>query len=88
VRICTSRACERGFSDYSRSFRVRVLSGALVCAADHIAAQRRRTDLIAATAQTFQRFDVLLSAASLGPAPLLTAAGGAGSLWPYPRLAR
>jgi aspartyl-tRNA(Asn)/glutamyl-tRNA(Gln) amidotransferase subunit A len=59
-------------SDYSRSFRIRVLGGALIRAADYIAAQRRRTDLIAATAQIFQRFDVLLSAASLGPAPLLT----------------
>ena len=38
-------------SDYSRVFRVRVLAGALVRAADYIAAQRRRTDLIAATAQ-------------------------------------
>jgi aspartyl-tRNA(Asn)/glutamyl-tRNA(Gln) amidotransferase subunit A len=59
-------------SDYSRAFRVRVLGGALIRAADYIAAQRRRSDLIAATTQTFQRFDVLLSAASLGPAPLLT----------------
>ena len=38
-------------SDYSRAFRVRVLAGALIRAADYIAAQRRRTDLIAITAQ-------------------------------------
>ena len=41
-------------ADYSRVFRVRVLAGALVRAADYIAAQRRRTDLIAATAQAFE----------------------------------
>ena len=48
-------------SDYSRVFRVRVLAGALVRAADYIAAQRRRTDLIATTAQAFERFDVLIT---------------------------
>ena len=35
-------------ADYSRVFRIRVLAGALIRAADYIAAQRRRTDLIAA----------------------------------------
>ena len=58
-------------SDYSRSFRVRVLPGALIRAADYLAAQRRRTDLIAITARAFERFDLLLSAAAPGPAPLL-----------------
>ena len=59
-------------SDYSRVFRVRVLAGALIRASDYIAAQRRRTDLIAATTKAFQRFDVLLSAPTAGSAPLLT----------------
>jgi aspartyl-tRNA(Asn)/glutamyl-tRNA(Gln) amidotransferase subunit A len=59
-------------ADYSRVFRVRVLAGALVRAADYIAAQRRRTDLIAATAQAFERFDVLITAPTGGTAPLLT----------------
>ena len=59
-------------SDYSRSFRIRVLSGALVRAAEYIAAQRRRSDLIATTAKAFQRFDVLISPPTGGPAPLLT----------------
>ncbi|HEY1930792.1 MAG TPA: amidase [Acetobacteraceae bacterium] len=59
-------------SDYSRVFRVRVLAGALIRAADYIAAQRRRTDLIAETAKVFERFDVLLSAPTAGSAPLLT----------------
>ena len=58
-------------ADYSRVFRVRVLAGALVRAADYIAAQRRRTDLIAATARAFETFDVLITAPTAGAAPLL-----------------
>jgi aspartyl-tRNA(Asn)/glutamyl-tRNA(Gln) amidotransferase subunit A len=59
-------------ADYSRVFRVRVLAGALIRATDYIAAQRRRTDLIDATAKVFERFDVLISAPTTGAAPLLT----------------
>ncbi len=59
-------------ADYSRVFRMRVLGGALVRAADYIAAQRRRTDLIAAAAKLFERFDVLLSAPAADAAPLLS----------------
>jgi aspartyl-tRNA(Asn)/glutamyl-tRNA(Gln) amidotransferase subunit A len=59
-------------ADYSRAFRIRVLGGALVRAADYIAAQRRRTDLIAATRKAFERFDVLISAPTPGPASLLS----------------
>jgi aspartyl-tRNA(Asn)/glutamyl-tRNA(Gln) amidotransferase subunit A len=59
-------------SDYSRAFRVRVLAGALIRAADYIAAQRRRTDLIALTAKAFDRFDVLITAPTAGTPPLLT----------------
>ncbi len=58
-------------SDYSRSFRVRVLPGALIRAADYLAAQRLRLDLITATRQAFERFDLLVCAAAPGPAPLL-----------------
>ncbi|MBN8871824.1 MAG: amidase [Rhodospirillales bacterium] len=58
-------------SDYSRVFRIRVLGGALIRAADYIAAQRRRTDLIAQTAAAFGKFDVLVSAPTAGAAPLL-----------------
>ncbi len=58
-------------ADYSRVFRIRVLGGALIRAADYIAAQRRRSDLIAATAKLFERFDVLLSSPTAGPAPML-----------------
>ena len=59
-------------SDYSRAFRIRVLSGALIRAAEYIAAQRRRTDLIAITAKAFERFDVLISTPAAGAAPLLS----------------
>jgi aspartyl-tRNA(Asn)/glutamyl-tRNA(Gln) amidotransferase subunit A len=58
--------------EYSRVFRVRVLAGALIRAADYIAAQRRRTDLIAETARTFARFDVLIAPPTAGSAPLLS----------------
>jgi aspartyl-tRNA(Asn)/glutamyl-tRNA(Gln) amidotransferase subunit A len=58
-------------SDYSRVFRVRVLAGALIRAADYITAQRRRSDLIAATAKAFEKFDVMITAPTAGAAPLL-----------------
>lgn len=58
--------------DYSRVFRMRVLGGALIRAADYLAAQRRRSDLIALTAQAFERFDVLISTPTTDAAPLLT----------------
>jgi len=57
--------------DFSRVFRVRVMPGALVRAADYIAAQRFRTDLIVATNRLFDKFDLLLNAAAHGAAPLL-----------------
>ena len=63
---------KKRLADYSRVFRVRVLAGALVRAADYITAQRRRTDLIAETARAFDRFDVLITAPTAAAAPLLT----------------
>ncbi len=63
---------KRRLSDFSRVFRVRVLAGGLLRAADYIAAQRRRTDLIAITARIFDRFDALVFPAAAGAAPLLT----------------
>ena len=59
-------------SEYSRAFRVRVMAGALIRAADYIAAQRQRTDLISVTAKAFERFDVLITTPTSGAAPLLT----------------
>jgi aspartyl-tRNA(Asn)/glutamyl-tRNA(Gln) amidotransferase subunit A len=63
---------KRRLADYSRVFRVRVLAGALVRAADYITAQRRRTDLITETARAFEKFDVLIVAPTATAAPLLT----------------
>ena len=59
-------------ADYSRVFRIRVMAGALIRAADYIAAQRRRSDLIAQAAAAFEKFDVLVSVPTPGAAPLLT----------------
>ncbi len=58
--------------EYSRVFRIRVMAGALIRAADYIAAQRRRSDLIAQVAAAFAKFDVLVSIPTPGAAPLLT----------------
>jgi aspartyl-tRNA(Asn)/glutamyl-tRNA(Gln) amidotransferase subunit A len=59
-------------SDYSRTFRIRVLAGALLSASDYIAAQRRRSDLIAATADVFRRIDVLITSPTTTAAPTLS----------------
>jgi aspartyl-tRNA(Asn)/glutamyl-tRNA(Gln) amidotransferase subunit A len=59
-------------ADFSRAFRIRVLAGALIRAADYIAAQRRRAELIALTARAFEHFDVLITAPTVGPASLLS----------------
>ena len=72
-------------SDYSRVFRVRVLAGALVRAADYIAAQRRRTDLIAATAKAFEKFDVLITAPTAGTRA--AADRSAAGRWVFPAAA-
>ena len=58
--------------DHSRVFRIRVMAGALIRAADYIAAQRRRSDLIAQVAAVFEKCDVLVSVPASGAAPLLT----------------
>jgi aspartyl-tRNA(Asn)/glutamyl-tRNA(Gln) amidotransferase subunit A len=58
--------------DYSRVFRIRVMAGALIRAADYIAAQRRRSDLIAQVAAAFTKHDVLISVPASSAAPLLT----------------
>jgi len=58
-------------ADYSRTFRVRVLGGALIRAADYIAALRMRGDLIRATEAAFRRHDLLICATTATPAPRL-----------------
>jgi aspartyl-tRNA(Asn)/glutamyl-tRNA(Gln) amidotransferase subunit A len=58
-------------ADYSRTFRVRVLGGALIRAADYIAALRMRGDLIRATEAAFRCHDLLICATTATPAPRL-----------------
>jgi aspartyl-tRNA(Asn)/glutamyl-tRNA(Gln) amidotransferase subunit A len=58
-------------AEYSRVFRLRVLAGALIRAADYIAAQRQRLDLTTATAAAFKSCDLLITAAAPSAAPLL-----------------
>lgn len=60
-------------SDYSRAFRLRVLPGGLMRAADYLAAQRRRTVLAAKVNACFARYDALLTGVIPRPAPLLEA---------------
>jgi aspartyl-tRNA(Asn)/glutamyl-tRNA(Gln) amidotransferase subunit A len=56
---------------YSRAFRVRVMAGGVMRAADYIQAQRQRRSLAAAFNALFERFDVLITAATPAPAPRL-----------------
>lgn len=58
-------------TEYSRVFRLRVLAGALIRAADYIAAQRQSVDLTKATAAAFKSCDLLITAAAQSAAPLL-----------------
>ncbi len=64
-------ALKTRLADFSRAFRVRVLSGALLRAADYIAAQRQRSALITTTRAAFEKHDVLLSLPATGAAPVL-----------------
>jgi aspartyl-tRNA(Asn)/glutamyl-tRNA(Gln) amidotransferase subunit A len=56
---------------YSRAFRVRVMAGGVMRAADYIQAQRQRRSLAAEFNALFERFDVLVTASTPGPAPRL-----------------
>jgi aspartyl-tRNA(Asn)/glutamyl-tRNA(Gln) amidotransferase subunit A len=56
---------------YSRAFRVRVMAGGVMRATDYIQAQRHRRSLAAELNALFERFDVLVTAATPGPAPRL-----------------
>ena len=54
--------------DYARATRQRLMVGAFVGAGDYVAAQRSRTQLIAAVDAALGEVDVLLTASSLDPA--------------------
>ncbi len=59
--------------DFGGDFLARVLPACLFSGADYVEAQRRRRILLAAMADVFDRFDVLLTAGPYGPAPRLDA---------------
>jgi len=56
---------------YSRSFRVRVMGGGLLRAADYIQAQRHRLTLMQQFNALFDKFDLLVTAGTPGGAPRL-----------------
>jgi aspartyl-tRNA(Asn)/glutamyl-tRNA(Gln) amidotransferase subunit A len=72
--------------DYGQLTRRRLLAGAFFSAADHVGAQRRRAQMIAAVNDAFRDFDVLVCASSLDPASRLDDA--AETARTYPRQAR
>ncbi|MBL8691717.1 MAG: amidase [Rhodospirillaceae bacterium] len=72
---------------FGEMFRYRVLPGALVQGADYVAAQWLRRKLIEQTLAPLERFDVLLSASTLGPAPAFATMSYGGRLKPFPTIA-
>ncbi|MGJ5180312.1 amidase [Bradyrhizobium oligotrophicum] len=57
--------------DFGRSLRYRILPGALIRAEDYVQAMRWRSELCATVFDTMRAFDVLITAGSFEPAPLL-----------------
>jgi len=72
--------------DYGQLTRRRLLAGAFFSAGDHVGAQRRRAQMIAAVNEVFRDVDVLICASSLDPASRLDDA--AETARTYPRQAR
>ncbi|TQF76367.1 amidase [Elioraea sp. Yellowstone] len=56
---------------YSRAFRVRVMAGALLRAADYLQAQRQRRTLAAQFNALFEQVEVLVTASAASPPPKL-----------------
>jgi aspartyl-tRNA(Asn)/glutamyl-tRNA(Gln) amidotransferase subunit A len=61
----TSRA-----ADYGAHFRFRILSGGLIEASDYVSALRAQRSLREATLRAMDNVDVLLTATTIGPAPV------------------
>jgi len=72
--------------DYGQLARQRLMAGAFMSAGDHVGAQRRRTQLIAAVEDAFRDVDILLCASSMDPASRIDDV--AETLRTYPRQAR
>jgi aspartyl-tRNA(Asn)/glutamyl-tRNA(Gln) amidotransferase subunit A len=72
--------------DYAQLTRRNLLTGAFLSAEDHVQAQRRRRQMIAAVEQAFAEVDILLTASSLDPASRIDDAETTARN--YPRQAR
>jgi aspartyl-tRNA(Asn)/glutamyl-tRNA(Gln) amidotransferase subunit A len=59
--------------DFGRSLRYRILPGALIRAEDYVQAMRWRAELCAEVFDIMRSFDILVTAGSFEPAPLLSA---------------
>jgi aspartyl-tRNA(Asn)/glutamyl-tRNA(Gln) amidotransferase subunit A len=59
--------------DFGRSLRYRILPGALIRAEDYVQAMRWRAELSAEVFDIMRAFDILVTAGSFEPAPLLSA---------------
>ena len=69
------RTLRTRFTDYGERLRDRLLLASLLTSNDYIQAQRRRRELCIEFAQVMQDFDVVVTAASAGEAPLMEDAG-------------
>lgn len=65
----------RRFADYGERLRNRLLLASLLMSNDYIQAQRRRRELCFEFAQVMKNFDVVITAASAGEAPLMKDVG-------------
>lgn len=65
----------RRFLDYGERLRNRLLLASLLTSNDYIQAQRRRRELCTGFAQVMRNFDVVITAASAGEAPLMQDVG-------------
>ena len=71
---------------FGEMFRYRVLPGILVQGSDYVAAQRMRRSLTRAALDVLDRFDVLVTASTNGPAPAFASMSYSGRLKPFATL--
>ena len=72
--------------EYGGDFLARILPACLLSGADYVEAQRRRRIHIARMAPLYEKFDVLLTAGTYGPAPTFDSHSSA-SFWYRPSIA-
>lgn len=71
---------------FGEMFRYRVLPGLLVQGSDYVAAQEMRCALTRAAMDVFDRFDMLVTASTNGPAPAFATMSFGGRLRPFATL--